>query len=224
MSTRPVVGIVTIGQSPRTDVVPDIAARLPPGTVLVERGALDEADLSELARLAPRPGEDLLVTRLRDCTEVTLAEARLMPLVRAAVNHVTERGATIVAVLCTGPLAPLPCPVPLLLPGGLVRDRVAAAASGARLGVVVPAPGQIASARADWSAAAEAVLPLAASPYGPPEALRGAATTLAAWRPDLVLLDCLGFDGPMQEMVAKLAGVPVILPRTVLADAITARL
>ena len=88
----------------------------------------------------------------------------------------------------------------------------------------MPAPGQIASARANWSAAAEAVLPLAASPYGPPEALRRAATTLPAWRPDLVVLDCLGFDGPMKQMVAELVGVPVILPRTVLADAITALL
>lgn len=224
MSTRPAVGIVTIGQSPRTDVVPDIAARLPPGTLLVERGALDEAEPAELDRLVPRPGEDLLVTRLRDGTEVTLAEARLMPLVRAAVDHVTERGATIVALLCTGPLAPLPSPVPLLLPGRLVTDLVAAAATGARLGVIVPAPGQIASARAHWSAAAGAVLPLAASPYGSPEALRRAATTLAAWRPDLVVLDCLGFDGPMKRMVAELAGVPAILPRTVLADAITALL
>jgi protein AroM len=208
MSTRPAVGIATIGQSPRTDVVPDIAARLPPGTVLLERGALDEADRAELDRLAPLPGEDLLVTRLRDGTEVTLAEARLMPLVHAAVDHMTDRGATIVALLCTGPLAPLPSPVPLLLPARLVRDRVAAAASGTRLGVVVPAPGQIASARADWPAAAEAVLPLAASPYGSSEALRRAATMLAAWRPDLVLLDCLGFNGPMKQMVADLAGSP----------------
>jgi protein AroM len=219
----PAVGIVTIGQSPRTDVVPDIAALLPAGTPLIERGALDGVDRAGLARLAPAPGEHVLVSRLRDGTEVTLAEARVMPLVRVAVEHVTDRGAAVVAVLCTGSLGGISCPRPLLLPGPLVRNLVAAAACD-RLGVVVPAADQVEAVRADWSAAAAEVLVVAASPYGPRSAVRQAATTLAAWHPDLVILDCLGFDGPMRRMVAKVAGVPVILPRAVLAGAITALL
>jgi AroM protein len=59
----PVVGVVTIGQSPRTDVVPDITRPLPPGTQVIERGALDRVGPAELAGLAPVCGEDLLVTR-----------------------------------------------------------------------------------------------------------------------------------------------------------------
>ena len=132
------MGIVTIGQSPRTDVVPDIAALLPPGTPVIERGALDDAGPADLARLAPVPGEDVLVSRMRDGTEVAMAEARLLPLVQDAVDHVTGRGVAVVAVLCTGTLPRLRCPAPLLQPGPLVRSLVAAAASGARLGVVVP--------------------------------------------------------------------------------------
>jgi protein AroM len=220
----PTVGIVTIGQSPRTDVVPEIAALLPPGTPLIERGALDGAERAELARLAPSPGEDLLITRLRDGTEVTLAEARVMPLVGGAVEHVTSCGAMIVAVLCTGSLARIPCPGPLLLPGPLVRNLVAAVVPGGRLGVVVPAADQVDGARADWSAAAGDILVLAASPYASPVALRAAAATLAAWHPDIVVLDCLGFDGSMRRLVARAVRVPVILPRTVLAGAISALL
>ena len=44
MST-PVVGLVTIGQSPRADVVPDMAAILGPGVAIRERGALDGLDV-----------------------------------------------------------------------------------------------------------------------------------------------------------------------------------
>jgi protein AroM len=223
----PVVGVVTIGQSPRTDVVPDIAGALPPGTRVIERGALDQAGPAELAGLAPACGEDLLVTRLRDGTEVTLAEARLTPLLQDAVDDVTGRGAVIVAALCTGSLAGIRCPRPLLMPGPLVRNLVAAVAPGSRrglvrLGVVVPAADQAGPASADWSAAAGEVLALAASPYGPPAALTRAAATLAAWRPDLVVLDRLGFDDPMKQMVARAVGVPVVLPRTVLAGALAA--
>ena len=223
----PAVGVVTIGQSPRTDVMPDIVAPLLPGTRVIERGALDHAGPAELARLAPECGEDLLVTRLRDGTEVTLAETRLVPLLQDAVDDVTGRGVVVVAALCTGTLAGIRCSRPLLMPGPLVRNLVAAAAPGgrvARLGVVVPAPDQIEPVRADWSAAAAEVMALAASPYAPPAALAKAAHVLAAWRPDLVVLDCLGFDGPMKQMVAWAVGVPVVLPRTVLAGALAALL
>jgi protein AroM len=218
------VGLVTIGQSPRTDVVPDIAARLPPGTPVLERGALDDADPGELARLAPAPGEEVLVSRLRDGTQVTLAEARVLPRVQDAVDHVTGRGAAVVAVLCTGTLPRPRCRQPVLLPGAMVRSLVAAAADGARLGVVVPDPGQIGPARADWAGVAGPVLVLAASPYEPPAGLRQAAGTLAAFGPDLVVLDCLGFGAPMKQVVAQAVGVPVILPRTVLAGALAALL
>ena len=95
----PVVGAVTIGQSPRTDVVPDIAGLLPPGTRVIERGALDHVGPAGLASLAPACGEDLLVTRLRDGTEVRLAEARITPLLQDAVDDVTGRGAAVVAAL-----------------------------------------------------------------------------------------------------------------------------
>ncbi len=220
----PVVGVVTIGQSPRTDVMPDIVKLLPPGTRVIERGALDRSGPAELVGLAPACGENLLVTRLRDGTEVALAEARLMPLLQDAVDDVTDRGAVVVAALCTGSLAGIRCPRPLLMPGPLVRNLAAAVAPGARLGVVVPAHDQIEPVSADWSAAAGEVLVLAASPYGPAAALARAADTLAAWRPDLVVLDCLGFDGPMKQMVARAVGVPVVLPRTVLAGALAVML
>ena len=65
---------------------------------------------------------------------------------------------------------------------------------------------------------------LAASPYGPPVGLHRAAGTLAAFRPDLVVLDCLGFDAPTKQTVAQAVRVPVILPRTVLAGALAALL
>jgi hypothetical protein len=38
---RPVVGLVTIGQSPRPDVVPDMVEIIGPGVEIREAGALD---------------------------------------------------------------------------------------------------------------------------------------------------------------------------------------
>ena len=57
------IGLVTIGQSPRVDLTPDLA-RLLPGVRFVERGALDGLSQMECTGLAPEAGEEALVTRL----------------------------------------------------------------------------------------------------------------------------------------------------------------
>ena len=47
------IGLVTIGQSPRSDVVPDMAAILGPAVEIREAGALDGLARSEIDALAP---------------------------------------------------------------------------------------------------------------------------------------------------------------------------
>jgi protein AroM len=59
---------------------------------------------------------------------------------------------------------------------------------------------------------------VAASPYTADAADRDQAIeALRDWGADLVVLDCLGFDRSMKARAAAIAGVPMILPRTVLA-------
>ena len=59
---------------------------------------------------------------------------------------------------------------------------------------------------------------VAASPYTADAGGRDRAIeALRDWGADLVVLDCLGFDRSMKARAAAIAGVPVILPRTVLA-------
>lgn len=237
-------GLVTIGQSPRDDVVPELLSRVADRVrvrlQVTVRGALDGLTDGEIAALAPQPGEPVLVTRLRDGRAVTLAEPRVMPLLQAAVDQVTRDGAAVVVLLCTGVAETgVRCPRPLLIPGPLLRGLVALSAPGARLGVLVPAHEQVRDAEASWAAAGGpgtrgAVVPgksgtggrqlhvLTASPYGPAYRLEAAAHRLAAWRPDLVVLDCLGFGERTQHIVADLTKVPVLLPRAVLAGALAA--
>ena len=218
------VGAVTIGQSPRPDVLPEMTGMFPDGTEVIERGALDRLGAAQLAGLAPGPGQATLVTRLRGGREVTLAEDAVVPLVQGAIDQVCAEGADVVALLCTGSLTGLRSPVPLLLPGPLTRNLVAAMAGGSRLGVIVPAADQAAGARADWAAIAGDVRVECASPYGQPDDLAAAAEALARWHPDLVVLDCLGFDRSMQRQVRAMVRVPVVLPRIALAGAAAALL
>ena len=51
------VGLITVGQAPRSDVVPDMAAILGGDVEIVEAGALDGLTREQIAPLAPEGDE-----------------------------------------------------------------------------------------------------------------------------------------------------------------------
>ena len=57
MNITPKVGIVTIGQSPRVDVVPEIIEIAGVRADYLESGALDGLEISGIAKLAPAKDE-----------------------------------------------------------------------------------------------------------------------------------------------------------------------
>jgi RimJ/RimL family protein N-acetyltransferase len=219
-----IIGAVTIGQSPRDDVLPDVASRLHATDRIVQRGALDGLAPAELASLAPRQGGDVLVTQLRDGTEIVVSADLIVPLLQQALDRVVAQGAQLVAVLCSGSFEGLHSCVPVLFPGDMLRKLTAGMAEGRRLGIIVPAAGQADEARRHWEGRARAVRVLAASPYGDPGEVSRAAAVLAGWRAEVVVLDCIGFSRATQALVQGIVRAPVIVPRTVLAGALAARL
>src|SRR5207248_7456922 len=68
------VAFVTIGQTPRSDLVPEILARIGVPIEAVEFGALDGMSAAEIAAAAPRPGEASLATRLAGGGETVVAK------------------------------------------------------------------------------------------------------------------------------------------------------
>ena len=80
-----VLGVVTIGQSPRSDMVPE----MPMVADLVEvreRGALDGLSAADLKALAPEPGDETLTTRLRDGSSVVIGRAGILPRLQSAID------------------------------------------------------------------------------------------------------------------------------------------
>src|SRR5256885_7938966 len=73
---KPRVGMVTIGQAPRVDVVPAMADVLGPDVEIIERGALDGLGGDEIAQLAPESDDEVLVTRLTDGSSVFVGKRR----------------------------------------------------------------------------------------------------------------------------------------------------
>ena len=104
---RPVVGLVTIGQSPRPDIVPDMAAIIGPGVDIREAGALDGLSRADVEALKPTGDDEILVTRLLDGTGVFVGKQKIVRLVEERIARLEREGAALTALLCTGAFPPL---------------------------------------------------------------------------------------------------------------------
>ncbi len=207
------LGLITIGQSPRVDAVPELKEIL--GDVeIVECGALDGLSREQVAELAPREGEHLFVTRLRDGTEVKVARERILPLLQRCIDELESR-VDVMAIFCTGELPGLRSSKPLVELSELLL-RVVEALKVRRLGVVIPDPRQVRMTEERWLRVAPDVKVLSLSPYtGTLEELDRVSRELGDR--DLVVLDCVGFSKEAKRVAATASGRPVILPRTLLA-------
>lgn len=215
------IGLVTIGQSPREDVTRDIAPILGPGFQLLEAGALDSLTPREIEQLAPGPGEYVLVSRLRDGSWARMGESRLLPLLQNCITRLEGQGVSQILLLCSGQFPqPFRCSVPLLLPGELLSALVPILAPGGRLLVVTPDPLQREQCRRRWQPYAAQVTVACASPYQNPEELEVLAASLRGSDAQLLVLDCIGYTSAMKDLFARRLGIPVLLPRTLLAQVV----
>ena len=123
----PRLGAVTIGQSPRTDIIPELRTVLGAEIEIVEAGALDGLAPEEIRALAPVGGDTVLVTRLRDGSGVRVGHQHVVP---RLVRRVEEIAAQVDAVLllCTGSFHPFRTEIPVLYPERLLFGLVRAVA------------------------------------------------------------------------------------------------
>ncbi len=215
------IGFITIGQSPRVDVVPEMVPLLPPGCEIVEIGALDGLSDREIEQLAPQEGEYLLITRLADGRSVTVKRGAILARLQGCVDQLVARGVDLVALLCTGDLPSLVSPVPLVLPQPLLYHTVAGlAAAGAKIGVVIPLADQVEQMRRQWAELGMSPVMAPANPYGDGGEWETAGRSLAAMGADLLVMDCLGYTQKAKQVVRGASGKPVILARSLLARVI----
>jgi protein AroM len=210
------VGLITIGQSPRVDMVPEMIGWLGPVRPL-EKGALDGLTAEQIEQLSPTNGDCALVTRLRDGSSATIAEHHILPRLQAAISDLEREGSEAVILLCTGEFPRFEHTRPLLTSERLLVNGVKAIAQGARVGIICPLPEQIETTKKKWASLSDDLYVAASSPYGDLADLRRAASEVGELGVEYVVLDCMGYTQEMKEMVREEAGVPVLLARSIVA-------
>ena len=213
------LGLVTIGQAPRTDLIPDVADLLD-GVDWVEHGALDLLDPGDIAELAPGPGEPVLVSRLRDGSSARLSRRRIGPLLDAAIERAASAGASRVVVLCTGRIDHGEGSVPVQHAEELAHTAMSTIIGAGTLGVLCPLPAQVADVAQRWGRRLERPVRVAAvDPYTATlDDVRQAATELVVQGADQVFLDCIGYT-TAQANAAREAGAPAHTARALAVQA-----
>jgi len=217
------IGAITVGQSPRTDLMPDMEQIFMDSIEVIQMGGLDGLSREEIETMTPAgPDDHVLVSRLCDGTSVTFGESHVLPRMQACIDALEAQGVSLILFLCTGEFPEdFRSSVPLIFPNNILTSVVPAAMPGCRLAVFTPSAEQVEQVTAKWlRAKAGSVSIIPVSPYNGLEPVLEAASQIHAEEIDLIVMDCIGYTVEMKEQIHAMTGKPVVLPRTLVARVI----
>ena len=220
----PRIGFVTIGQSPRRDIVPGLTKILPKKITVVESGALDGLGQQDIDALAPRDHDYPLYTRLADGQSVTVAKSLIVPRMQACIDQLNADGVAIIALLCSGVFPDFQSRAPLLLPNTLV-DNVIQETLQKRRGVAVllPLASQIKTIQKYFHNDTNLRL-FSLAPSAHNAAIDEVVLRLQESQVDLILLRCFSYSWAMKDAIAVGTSQPTLLARSLLVDDLTQRI
>lgn len=212
------VATITIGQSPRVDLVPEISKHISDDIEIVEYGILDSYTYEEAFRLfKPKEGDNVLVSRMRDGKQIKMSEKLVHESIQKCIYKVEEDGIKSIFLLCTGKFPHFEHKGILLEPYSLLHSIVKNVA-GSKFGVIVPDKSQIDQSINNWKDTERDILIKAVSPYVDfYNNIEKEALELKNEDLSLIVLDCMGYSLEMKEKVRQITGKPVLLPRIIMA-------
>ena len=211
------IGALTIGQSPRVDIIPELKEAIGFEVKIEERGALDNLTLEEVKNLYPKPDDYILVTRMRDGKEVKIAERHIIQRMKECIADLEKKEVDFIILLCTGEFPNITSKKLILRPDRLLENVIKGIVQEGTMAVVVPLPDQISLMKKKWERTNLKIVVDAVSPYtGSKEEIEKVAKKIEKTDADLVVLDCLGFSREVKTIFRKITKKPVLLPRTLL--------
>lgn len=208
---------LTIGQSPRIDLTPEIRSYLGSGFEIIEAGALDDYNYQEImGQFSPQNEDDILVTRLRDGSEVIIGEKHISDLLNQKIKELEKENLELILLLCTGGFTDLESSSILIEPQKVLYSLLL------KLGlknfaVIIPNEMQKKQIKRFWNNLKMDPIIKSASPYKDNNDLILAAEEIKNEDIDLIYLDCMGYSKEMKKIVAEICNEKVILPREMIS-------
>ncbi len=216
------IGIITIGESPRTDVM-EMVHLIAPRLEIFHTGVLDGLNASEIQALAPLSAHDYVLTsRKKDGSAVVMSRESIIPILERRIIEAEAAGCGVIWLLCTGEFPELHSKVLLIEPDKILAGFLKNLNQGQyKLGVLVPLVAQLEESKQKFSEIRKVVATYL-SPYEEhtPEKLEQVKAFFLKEQCDLILLDCMGYNRKMKEYLHKATSGKVILPNQWIATMI----
>ncbi|MED3552757.1 AroM family protein [Cytobacillus praedii] len=213
------LGMITIGQAPRTDVAPIIEKYLDGRAELVQVGVLDGMSKEYIEEnLYPEKDDYVLTSRLVTNESVVMSREKIKPILQEKITYLEQQGIEQILLLCTGVFPGLTTSSSYLIePDHVIPPTVKAMVGDRRFGVIVPLSEQKESLYPKFSPFGLEPLFAVASPYHHDQAGYEEAAENLKNKVDIILLDCMGYTEEAREMISKATGLPVILSNAIMA-------
>lgn len=218
------LGVVTIGQAPRSDVGPILEKYLGNQVKMIQVGALDGLTKAEIDdTLFPETGDYVLTSRLLTAESVVMSREKLQPLLQKRIDELESQGCKQILVLCTGVFHGLQTKSAFLIePDQIIPSAVSGMVKNRQLGVITPLDEQRDTMAEKWEAFGLSPLVSTASPYRSDEqSFQKAAQSLVEQGADVILLDCMGYVEEMRDLIRRQSDVPVILSNSLMAKLVS---
>ncbi len=214
------LAILTVGQTPREDILQDLKSYLPEGYLLTEYGVLDGLTREEADRRYGYRGEGaLLISRMRDQGPVLLDGDKAAQGMQLCIDRAEQAGVDLLMMACTGHFSELRHKIPLIMPGAVQRSKTIQLARGGAIGVIFPNKDQRVQVIGWWKdSGVQVELLEPASPYSGDEEVVEAALRLKAAGAKVLCMDCFGYSAAQKKAVCQAAGLETVLPREGLAE------
>ncbi len=211
------VAFVTIGQSPRDDIVPEILNALDVDIEPIEVGLLDDLSDKQLDAAGAKNGEPALLTKLRDGTEFVLSMEWVRREIEDLYGDLSERDTDLVVLLSTMFGAPFQ-PAGATVFCDLTVDRAIEefVKAGQNVGVILSLDGQVDHLRLSPQAKAKTKT-VVARPGNDDDftvALQAIADS------EIIVLHSMAYAEEDRLRIKQLAGRPVVSAQHLVASAI----
>ena len=211
------IGMLTIGQTPRIDLLPTLVKILGDEHEIIEAGALDGLSLEDVKGIEILPDDYVLVSRMRDGTEVKITKRFVIPRVQEKITELEEKGVRLTVIMCTGAFPQYESKGLVVTPQEILKGVLNGSLKKGKLGVVYPTEEQMPGAQSNFGSDDVETYADVTSPYEGSEELEALAERLSAQNLDLILLNCFGFSSDLKKYIAEKTGVPTILSNAVVA-------
>lgn len=213
------LGVITIGQSPRTDVISEMTPYLGENVEIVQAGALDGLTYEEILEFKPKEDDYVLVSKLKDGRSVKFSERYILSRLQDCIDKLESKGIELILFICTGVFPDIfVSSKPILYPQKILHGVVPNLLGKGKLAVITPDNEQIIQTQEKWGEAGTEVIVMSSSPYSIEDELPYTIAQLKKEKDiDIIVMDCIGYDQDMKKRVFEGVGKPVILARTMIA-------